>query len=91
VVDQVIAIYAATRGFLDDVPLNEVRAFRRAVVTAVHDTRMEVLKTMRETGALSDESAAALDVAIREFKARLAKAKAQTEAGAKAQAGAQKG
>jgi len=81
VVDQVIAIYAATRGFLDDVPVSGVRDFERAVVTEIHDTHMEIVTAVRETGALSDQAAATLDRAIGDFKARLAKAGAQTKAG----------
>ena len=85
VVDQVITIYAATRGFLDDVPVSEVRDFERAVVTEIHDTHAEIVTAVRETGALPDGAAATLDGAIRDFKARRSKAKAETEAGAKAQ------
>jgi F-type H+-transporting ATPase subunit alpha len=70
VIDQVIAIYAATRGLMDDIPVNEVRAFERVMVTEIHDAHREVVKAIRETGALSDESAKHLDKAVGEFKAR---------------------
>jgi F-type H+/Na+-transporting ATPase subunit alpha len=73
VVDQVIAICAATRGLMDDIPVSQIRAFERAMVTEIHDAHKEILKAIRETGALSDETVALLDNAVREFKARHAK------------------
>jgi F-type H+-transporting ATPase subunit alpha len=70
VVDQIIAIYAATRGFMDDVAVHDIQAFERAVINEIHDTRQEVVKAIAETGALSDEGAARLETAIKDLKAR---------------------
>ncbi|HOX06481.1 MAG TPA: F0F1 ATP synthase subunit alpha [Planctomycetota bacterium] len=70
VVDQVIAIYAATKGLMDDIPVNEIRAFERAVVTEIRDAHKEIVEAIRKSGALTDETAGLLDKAIAEFKAR---------------------
>ncbi len=80
VIDQVIAIYAATKGFMDDVPVSGVPAFEKAVVSEIHDAHKEIIAAIRESGALSDETARLLDTAIGEFKARLAKEKAAAPA-----------
>ncbi|MEP0848775.1 MAG: F0F1 ATP synthase subunit alpha [Phycisphaerae bacterium] len=48
VADQILSIHAGTRGFLDDLPLNEVRAFEEALLKHYHDEfpemREKVLK-----------------------------------------------
>jgi F-type H+-transporting ATPase subunit alpha len=76
VVDQVVVIYAATKGFMDDVPLAEVAAFEQALVTEIHDAHQEIIEEITRSGALSDGTAKLLDTAVAEFKARTAKGKA---------------
>jgi F-type H+-transporting ATPase subunit alpha len=77
VVDQIIAIYAATQGHLDKVPVNRVAEFERGVVTEVHDAHKEIIRAIRESGQLSPETRKLLDQAIQDFKARSAKAQEQ--------------
>ncbi|MGH2727660.1 MAG: F0F1 ATP synthase subunit alpha, partial [Actinomycetota bacterium] len=66
--DQVIAIYAGTQGFLDDVPVGDVKRFERELLEYVHSRNAEIPKGIVETGALSEEATTALKGAIEEFK-----------------------
>ena len=43
VLDQILSIYAGTRGFLDDVPLPEVAAWEQAFLKYMHDMRQELV------------------------------------------------
>ena len=69
VTDQVISIFAGTRGFLDDVPVPEVRDWEVALLTFMHDQRSEVVQALQETNDLTDDLAAQLSAAIKDFKA----------------------
>ena len=44
VIDQVMSIYAGTRGYLDQVPRNEVLAWEKAFLTFIKDQKPEVRK-----------------------------------------------
>ena len=59
-------IYCGTHGFVDDIPVDDVRRFEaelRAYLRARHD---DLLATIRTTGAMPDEGD--LDKAIEDFK-----------------------
>ena len=43
VMDQILSIYAGTRGFLDDVPVAEVAAWEQAFLKFMHDRRQELV------------------------------------------------
>src|SRR5213593_1756821 len=62
--EQVGALYAGVNGFLDDIPVADVSRF---ALELVEHLRAEgtILKTIRETGDLSDEVAARLDEEIK--------------------------
>ncbi|MDR0594715.1 MAG: F0F1 ATP synthase subunit alpha [Bifidobacteriaceae bacterium] len=63
---QVAAIYAATRGHLDRVPLDKVREYERDLLDHL-DRRTEVLKTIAATGDLTAETEQALKAAVEAF------------------------
>src|SRR3989441_1347800 len=65
---QVAILYAATTGKLDDVPTPRVREFESQFYRFLETERPDILKQLGETGALSDENAAALDEAIEAFR-----------------------
>jgi F-type H+-transporting ATPase subunit alpha len=69
-IDQVLVIYAATKGYLDDVPLNKVRAFETGLIAEVRDTKKDIIDALTKTRELSNDTAKALDGAITEFKRR---------------------
>jgi len=68
--DQVLSIYAGTRGYLDDVPVPQVLPFERALHAFFHGEYSEIIEELETTGALSDELEAAVRAALDEFKAR---------------------
>ena len=69
-IDQVLVIYAATKGFMDDIPINKVRAFETGLVTEIRTARQEIIKALVETKELSNDTAKALETAVADFKRR---------------------
>jgi len=67
-VDQVIIIFAGTRGHLDDVPVEEIRQFEADLLAYMHDKHAALVEEMKKTEDLSDENAEKLAAAIEEFK-----------------------
>ncbi|RYV50656.1 F0F1 ATP synthase subunit alpha [Pengzhenrongella frigida] len=66
--DQVASIWAGTKGKLDDVPLEDVRRFESEMLGHLR-RNTEVLSTIESTGKLEDDTEAALEAAIGEFRA----------------------
>ncbi|HTT87762.1 MAG TPA: F0F1 ATP synthase subunit alpha [Acidimicrobiales bacterium] len=64
--EQVIVIYAGSNGWVDHVPVGEVRRFEEELLAFMRRDHAEVLRTIRETGALPEESA--LTGALEAFK-----------------------
>ena len=75
VVDQVLSIYAGTRGHLDDVKRDEVAAWEAGFLTFVRDQTPEVRARLEETKALDDETERLLEAAIAEYKRQIQGAK----------------
>jgi F-type H+-transporting ATPase subunit alpha len=67
VVDQVMSIYAGTRGHLDKVPREEVADWEKGFLTFVSDQVPDLRNRLVETGALDDETERQLEAAIAEF------------------------
>jgi F-type H+-transporting ATPase subunit alpha len=72
VVDQVLAIYAGTRGHLDKLPTTEVAAWEKAFVQFMRDQKNEIWKNLNEKRDLDIDKATnrnpELEAAIAEFK-----------------------
>src|SRR5438552_2950701 len=66
--DQVIAIFAGTKGYLDDVPVADVRRFESDLLEYVHSREPGITKEIVETGKMPEETAAKLIAAIEDFK-----------------------
>ena len=66
--DQVAIIWAGTQGHLDDVPVPKVREFEKQFIDFVNSTFKEIPEGLREKGEITDEIAASLQKAVREFK-----------------------
>ncbi|MEW6198786.1 MAG: F0F1 ATP synthase subunit alpha [Planctomycetota bacterium] len=66
--DQILAIHAGVRGFLDDVPLNQVRAFEQALLRHYHDEFPEVIEQLQRERQLSDELDTKLREIVKNFK-----------------------
>ncbi len=65
---EVTIIYALTNGFLDDVPIDKVRAWENEFHRFMETAHPEIIETIAKDKALSDETIAALKAAIDEFK-----------------------
>jgi len=52
--EQVMVLYAATRGFLDDVPLGRIREFEQKLLAWLKSKRPEILAGIRNLGTLSE-------------------------------------
>ena len=65
---QVVVVWAGTSGFLDDVPVEDIGRFEEEFLDAVQRNHQGIYDAIRETGALSDDTATALKDAIDEFR-----------------------
>ncbi|HZV05923.1 MAG TPA: F0F1 ATP synthase subunit alpha [Gemmataceae bacterium] len=70
VVDQVMIIYAGTKGFLDKVPIKDVRAWEEQFLRYMHERQPEVGNTIRKERKLSKEIEQQLAAAITNFQAQ---------------------
>jgi len=68
--DQIVSIFAGTRGYLDDLPLNHVLRFEADLLKHVNDEYPERTKELTDTGDLSDELQEKLGTVIKNFKAQ---------------------
>ena len=75
VIDQVLSIYAGTKGHLDDVPINDVRAWEEGFLDFVRQHEVGLWKKLDESKDVSAEVEAAIVAAIKEFKSRFKAAK----------------
>ena len=64
--EQVVAIYAGIHGWLDKVPVPQVPRFQEELRETLR-TEGSIYNAIRESGALSDETAASLDKALEKF------------------------
>lgn len=64
---QVCILYAGTKGFLDSVPVKDIRKFEAALYSAL-DTESTVLEAIRTSGKLEDKTKADLEMVIKAVK-----------------------
>lgn len=83
---QVVAIWAATNGYIDDVPVDQVRQFESELTRFVENSNPGLLQTIAERRALTDEIKAELKRTIEDFKATRGATMTTTRAGAAAAA-----
>ncbi len=65
---QVMIIYAVTNGYLDDVPVERVRAWEAGFHDYIRDRHPEIPEAIRTSKDLSEETEKALVAAIQEYK-----------------------
>ncbi|HIL28203.1 MAG TPA: F0F1 ATP synthase subunit alpha, partial [Micavibrio sp.] len=53
--EQVLVIYAGTKGYLDDVAVNDVSNFEKALLQDAHANAKDIMKTIREKKKLDDD------------------------------------
>ncbi|CAA9578195.1 MAG: ATP synthase alpha chain [uncultured Thermomicrobiales bacterium] len=65
--EQVAIIYLVNNGIIDTVPVERIGEFQRGYIEYLHTNHPQVLDTIRESRALSDEATAALTAGAREY------------------------
>ena len=65
--EQVASVFAGVNGYLDGIPANAVTRFEGAFLSDLRANNGEVLRSIRESGALSDETTAKLHEILKEF------------------------
>lgn len=67
--EQVVSLYAGTRGFLDEIPVDAVLRFDGELLDFMRSKKESILKNIRESQDISPETDKQLAEAIDEFKA----------------------
>jgi F-type H+-transporting ATPase subunit alpha len=65
---QVVSVWAGTSGYLDDVPVDDVKRFEDEFLDFLQRSHDGIYASIRESGLLDDGTAAALKDAIDEFR-----------------------
>lgn len=69
IAEQIISIYAGTRGHLDEIPVDRVREFEIGLLSFVRDRKPDLLVNIREVADLTADIEEAIKSAITTFKA----------------------
>ncbi|HAE93652.1 MULTISPECIES: F0F1 ATP synthase subunit alpha [Hyphomonas] len=70
--EQVIVIYAGTRGYLDGVDLKDVTRYEKELLAHVRGAKADLLKKIREEKALTDDIEAEIKKTLDDFTAKFA-------------------
>ncbi|MEO0982964.1 MAG: F0F1 ATP synthase subunit alpha [Pseudomonadota bacterium] len=65
--EQVVVIYAGTRGFVDDVPTDQVTRYERELLAWLRASKTDLLAKIRDEKALTDEVEDGIKAALDEF------------------------
>ncbi|SDW41421.1 ATP synthase F1 subcomplex alpha subunit [Marininema mesophilum] len=65
---QIVSIYSATRGHLDDIAVEDVRRFEAELLSFVDAEKSDLLRKIREEKALTEEIETGIKAAIADFK-----------------------
>ncbi len=66
--EQVMIIYSATKGHIDDIPIDRIKAFEQEFLRFMRTIKADILEKIRTEKALSDELNTQIEKAIKEFK-----------------------
>jgi len=65
---QVASIYTATKGYLDEIPLNDILRFEKEFLEYLEANQQQILESIRETKDLTADNENALKEAIEKFR-----------------------
>jgi len=68
---QVCTLYAGTKGFLDSIPLKDIKKFEDTLYSAL-DAENTILESIRTSGKLEDDAKKSLEMIINAVKSELA-------------------
>ena len=66
--EQVVVIYTATNGYLDDVAVDNISRYEKEFLQFMRSNKKDILEKIKSEGKMSDELNEALVQAIKEFK-----------------------
>jgi F-type H+-transporting ATPase subunit alpha len=66
--EQIISIYAASQGYLDDVAVSDILDFEARLHEHFRTSHPEILQELRDEGEMTDELAEKIKNAIEAFK-----------------------
>ena len=72
VAKQIILIFAGTKGYLDDIPVRQVRTFEAKLNEQLDSTYSDLVKAIDKDKALTDPIKARLDEVLKDFKRKFA-------------------
>jgi F-type H+-transporting ATPase subunit alpha len=67
---QIIVIFAGVNGYIDDIPIAEVRRFEQTLIRHIEDAQADLRKDLAAKKKLDDELTAKLKIVLDEFKQR---------------------
>jgi F-type H+-transporting ATPase subunit alpha len=67
-VEQVTVLFAATQGFIDDIPVESVRKFEEELLRYMSDRKADLMKELEQKKAIDDDLKGKLTQAIEDFK-----------------------
>ncbi|MEO5378020.1 MAG: F0F1 ATP synthase subunit alpha [Magnetococcus sp. DMHC-6] len=70
--EQVLSLFAGTRGYLDNIPVKQVGKFEKELLTHVKMSHSGIMQTIRKEQKLSDSTEAALAKIVKDFADRYA-------------------
>ena len=65
--DQVVTIFAATKGMFDKVPVSKIGEIEKELIETMHSKHSDIMGELKANGKLSDEMNTKLESAIRDF------------------------
>ncbi|WP_299459912.1 F0F1 ATP synthase subunit alpha [uncultured Gimesia sp.] len=65
--DQVVSLYAGTKGFFDTIPINQVQKAESEMLQFIHDQYPEITDKITETGKLEDDTIEQLKTVLKTF------------------------
>ncbi len=68
VAEQAVSLFTASSGALDDVEVNKVRPFEKALLSYLHSSHQDLLDALEAKKELTDELKQQLDAAVKQFK-----------------------
>lgn len=68
--EQVVSIYAATNGFMDDLPLEHVRRYEVELIEFIRAAHSNVLETISMKKEITDDAKTELNGALTQFTER---------------------
>ncbi|MCT4535978.1 F0F1 ATP synthase subunit alpha [Halodesulfovibrio sp.] len=66
--EQVASMYAATRGFMDDVEVEKIREFESGLLDFLRSSKSDILADLKDRAVIDDDIEGRLKAAIDEFK-----------------------